>query len=79
VMGIGLARFGLGVAVLSSVSRLTCFDAYPGQVLADGCLRWPWLLRAHVFLQWVAAPDAPRDRRRGAIACAPVVAMRLAA
>jgi len=79
VMGIGLAWFGLGVTVLISVSRLTYFDAYPGQVLADRYLLWPCLLWAGVFLQWVAAPDAPRDRRRGAIACTLVVAIGLAA
>jgi hypothetical protein len=78
-MGIGLAWFGLGVTVLISLSRLTYFDAYPGQILADRYLVWPCLLWAGVFLQWVAAPDAPRDRRRGAVACALVVAIGLAA
>ena len=79
VTGIGLAWFGLGVTVLISLSRLTYFDEHPGEVLADRYLLWPCLLWAGVFLQWVASPEAPHDRHRGAIACLLAVAVGLAA
>lgn len=60
ILGLLLAWFGLGAAMLVSLSRLVYFNQYPGEIYANRYLPWSCLFWAGIALLFVGKASASR-------------------
>lgn len=80
-LGLGIAWFGLGAAGIVSLSRLTYFQQYPGQIYADRYLCWAclfWLGLALVGLARATRAQATVASPRPGVIVVAILAFTLA-